>query len=145
MYEKPIICLHLIWHVLGPLKTFISAFVRAHLCVPKWGWVYERGREGHFTCCWFIAFLLFFFFLFTLHTVYIFCIHYKKLISSAVMRTEVSSGSGKMFYFENVVASFQARKWPYVMLQWFSDTLISARPLIVITLAFLVWVSTPPW
>ena len=33
MSEKPIICLLLIWHVLGPLKTFISVFVRALVCV----------------------------------------------------------------------------------------------------------------
>ena len=31
--KTPIICLLLIWHVLGPLKTFISACVRARLCV----------------------------------------------------------------------------------------------------------------
>ena len=30
--KKPIICLLLIWHVLGPLKTFISACVRARFC-----------------------------------------------------------------------------------------------------------------
>ena len=33
MQKKPIICLLLIWYVLGPLKTFISACVRARLCV----------------------------------------------------------------------------------------------------------------
>ena len=33
MCKKPIICLFLIWHVQGPLKTFISACVLARLCV----------------------------------------------------------------------------------------------------------------
>ena len=35
MCEKLIICLLLIWHVLGPLKTLISVFVRARarVCV----------------------------------------------------------------------------------------------------------------
>ena len=48
MCEKPIICLLLIWHVLGPLKTFISAFVRARLCVcqNEGECMREGGREG---------------------------------------------------------------------------------------------------
>ena len=66
MCEKPIICLLLIWHVLGPLKTFISAFVRARLrvCQNEGECMRERerererkrergggGSEGQFTCC----------------------------------------------------------------------------------------------
>ena len=47
MCEKPIICLLLIWHVLGPLKTFISAFVCARLCVcqNEGECMCERERE----------------------------------------------------------------------------------------------------
>ena len=33
--KKPIICLFLILHVLGTIKTFLSACVRALVCVPK--------------------------------------------------------------------------------------------------------------
>ena len=43
--RKPIICLLLIWHVLGPLKTFISAFVRARLCVCLYEGECMRERE----------------------------------------------------------------------------------------------------
>ena len=41
------ICLLLIWHVLGPLKTFISVFVRARLCVcqKEGDCMRERERE----------------------------------------------------------------------------------------------------
>ena len=58
MFKKPIICLLLIWHVLGPLKTFISACVCARLCVcqnegecmrkreRERDREIERGREG---------------------------------------------------------------------------------------------------
>ena len=51
MCEKPFICICLlfIWHVLGPIKTFISAFVRARLCVcqNEDERMSERGgREG---------------------------------------------------------------------------------------------------
>ena len=35
--KKTIICLLLVCHILGPLKTFISACVRALVCVPKCG------------------------------------------------------------------------------------------------------------
>ena len=47
MCEKPIICLLFIWHVLGPLKTFISAFVRARLyvCENEGECMRERERE----------------------------------------------------------------------------------------------------
>ena len=71
MCEKPIICLLLILHVLGHLKTLISAFVRAGLCVcqnegermrererdrerereRERGGGREGGTEGQFTCC----------------------------------------------------------------------------------------------
>ena len=71
MCEKPIICLLLIWHVLGPLKTFISACSCARACVCAKMRVSERERErerdreiergrdrggkawieGQFTCC----------------------------------------------------------------------------------------------
>ena len=53
MCKNPIICLFLIWHVLGPLKTFISACVHAHapVCVQNKGECMrererEREREG---------------------------------------------------------------------------------------------------
>ena len=45
MCEKPIICLLLIWHVLGPPKTFISAFVRAYLCACQNAGEGMRERE----------------------------------------------------------------------------------------------------
>ena len=45
MQKKPIICLLLIWHVLGPLKTFISACVRARLCVCENEGECMRERE----------------------------------------------------------------------------------------------------
>ena len=45
MCEKPIICLLLIWHVLGPLTTFIGAFVRACLCVCQNEGECMRERE----------------------------------------------------------------------------------------------------
>ena len=45
MQKKPIICLLLIWHVLGPLKTFISACVRARLCVCQKEGESMRERE----------------------------------------------------------------------------------------------------
>ena len=43
--KKPIICQLLIWHVLGPLKTFISARVRARLCVCQNEGECMRERE----------------------------------------------------------------------------------------------------
>ena len=43
--KKPIICLLLTWHVLGPLKTFISACVRARLCVCQNEGECMRERE----------------------------------------------------------------------------------------------------
>ena len=43
--KKPIICLLLIWHVLGPLKTFISACVRGRACVCAKRKMSERERE----------------------------------------------------------------------------------------------------
>ena len=46
MCEKPIICLLLFWQVLGPLKTFISAFVCTHLCVCQNEGECMREREG---------------------------------------------------------------------------------------------------
>ena len=46
MCERPIISLLLIWHVLGPLKTFISAFVRTRLCVCQNEGECMREREG---------------------------------------------------------------------------------------------------
>ena len=45
MCEKPIICLLLIWHVLGLLRTFISAFVRARVCVCQNEGECMRERE----------------------------------------------------------------------------------------------------
>ena len=45
MQKKPIICLLLIWHVLGPLKTFISACVHARLCVCQNEGECMRERE----------------------------------------------------------------------------------------------------
>ena len=45
MQKKPIICLLHIWHVLGPLKTFISACVRARLCVCQNEGECMRERE----------------------------------------------------------------------------------------------------
>ena len=45
MYEKPIICLLLIWHVPGPLKTFIGTFMRVCLCVCQNEGECMRERE----------------------------------------------------------------------------------------------------
>ena len=45
MQKKPIICLLLIWHVLGPLKTLISPCVRARLCVCQNEGECMRERE----------------------------------------------------------------------------------------------------
>ena len=45
MQKKPIICLLLIWHVLGPLKIFISACVHARLCVCQNEGECMRERE----------------------------------------------------------------------------------------------------
>ena len=67
MCPKPIICLLLIWHVLGPLKTFISAFVRARLCVcqNEGECMRERERQGvrgiHVLLNFVVAFIIFFF------------------------------------------------------------------------------------
>ena len=103
MSKKSIICLLLIWHVLGPLKTFISAFVCARLCVCQNEGECMRERErgrggegGQFTWL-FIAFMLlllfFTFFFFTLlYVQYTYSAFVTKLTSSAVTRTEVSSG-----------------------------------------------------
>ena len=80
MREKPVICLLLIWHVLGPLKTSISAFVRALLCVcqNEGECMRERerererergggGREIH--SIFVVAFILFFFFLYFTYSI----------------------------------------------------------------------------
>ena len=74
MQKTPIICLVLIWHVLGPLKTFISACVRARLCVCQNEREREREREREdnshavFYSIFVVAFIFFDFF-FTLRTV----------------------------------------------------------------------------
>ena len=72
--KKPIICLLLIWHVLGPLKTFISACVRARLCVcqnegecMREG---ERERAIHVLMIHSIFVMLSFFSLFFLYFTY---------------------------------------------------------------------------
>ena len=48
------ICLFLIWHILGPLKTFISACVGLCVCQIEGERLRERERErergGQFTC-----------------------------------------------------------------------------------------------
>ena len=71
--KKPIICLLLIWHVLGPLKTFISACVRARLCVcqNEGECMRERERAIHVLMIHsiFVMLLFFSFFFFTLRTV----------------------------------------------------------------------------
>ena len=82
MCEKPIICLLLIWHILG-LKTFISAFVRARLCVcqnedecmREREIERERERERRamhvlmIHSIFVVAFILFFFFLYFTHSI----------------------------------------------------------------------------
>ena len=94
MCEKPFICLLLIWYVLGPLKTFISAFVRNCVCAEMR--VSERREGGgnsravdlyHFCCC-FYSFLFFS----LLYVQYSYFGFVTKLTSSAVTRIEVSSG-----------------------------------------------------
>ena len=75
MCEKCIICLLLIWHDLGPLKTFISAFVCARLCVcqNEGECMRERERERErgaihvllIHSSFVVAFILFFFLYFT--------------------------------------------------------------------------------
>ena len=69
-------------------KTFISAFVRARLCVC------QNEGEGQFTCCCFIEFLLLllFFFFSLLYVQYTYFAFITNLTSSAVTRIEVSSG-----------------------------------------------------
>ena len=89
MCEKPFICLLLIWYVLGPLKTFISAFVRA--CVRAEMRVSER-REGaiHVLLIYtiFVAAFILFFFFFTLRSVFVYWIRYKNdVISSNAYRS----------------------------------------------------------
>ena len=95
MCEKPIICLLLIWHVLGPLKTFISASVHARLYVCQNEDKCMREREGMaihvllIHSIFVVAYILFFF-SFTLHTVNVFCICYKiDIISSNTYRSAV--------------------------------------------------------
>ena len=71
--KKPIICLLLIWHVLGPLKTFISTCARACVCAKNEGeCMRERERERDNSravdslihSIFVVAFILFFFFLY---------------------------------------------------------------------------------
>ena len=88
MCEKPNICLLLIWHVLEPFKTLISAFMRGRLCVCQNEGECMRERGGGaihvllIHSIFVVAFILFFFF-FTLRTVYVFWIRYKiDIISS---------------------------------------------------------------
>ena len=98
MCEKPLICLFLIWHVLGPLKTIISACMRARLCVcqNEGECLREGGREGgrgnsravdskHFFCCFYSFFSL-------LYVQYTFSGYVTKSTISAVRHIEVSSG-----------------------------------------------------
>ena len=102
MCKKSIICLLLIWHVLGPLKTFISAFVCARLCVcqNEGECMRERERERgrgraiHVVIhsIYVVAFILYFFFFTLLYVQYTYSAFVTKLTSSAVTRTEVSSG-----------------------------------------------------
>ena len=155
--EKPIICLLLIWHVLRPLKIFISAFVCALVCVPKWGWVYERERERErerggkggiegairvllIHSIFVVAFIIFFFFS-LLYVQYTYSRFVTKLTSLAVTRREVSSLIWKYVLFW--------KRWcknDLIMRQWFSDTLISARPLRgSYNPRVSGLVSTPPW
>ena len=93
--KTPIICLLLIWHVLGPLKTFISACVRARLCVcqNEAECMRERERAIHVLMIHSIcdAFILFLFFP-LLYVQYKYSGFITKLTSSAVTGIEVSSG-----------------------------------------------------
>ena len=85
--KKPIICLLLIWHVLGSLKTVISACVRACFCVcqNEGECMRERTRErerererGNLRAvdsCILVVFYSFHFY-FTLCTVYVFWFRY---------------------------------------------------------------------
>ena len=102
MQKTPIICLVLIWHVLGPLKTFIKC-VRARLCVcqnegecmREREREREREKERTIHMLFFIVFLLlllFFSFFSLLYVQYKYSGFVTKLTSSAVTRKEVSSG-----------------------------------------------------
>ena len=97
MQKKPIICLLLIWHVLGPLKTFISACVRARLCVcqNEGECMRERERERaiHVLMIDSIFVMLSYFSFFSLlYVQYKYSGFVTKLTSSAVTGIEVSSG-----------------------------------------------------
>ena len=71
MCKKPIICLLLVWHVLGPLKTFISMCmrVRLYVCQNEGECMREREEGGDihvllihsiFVVAFFFAFFLYF-------------------------------------------------------------------------------------
>ena len=88
MCKKLIICLLLIWHVLGPLKTIITAFVRARLdvCLYEDECIREREREAIHVLLihsiFVVAFILFFFSLF--YVQYTYSAFVKNFSSSAV-------------------------------------------------------------
>ena len=162
MCEKPIICLLLIWHVLGPLKTFICAFVRARLCMCLYEGECmrererEREREGRaihkllIHSIFVVAFLLFFFSFLYFRTVFVFCIRYKiDIISSNACRSVARMT--QVFDLEKCFISktwFQVFKRENDLILCKDGFLIHLYLLdpsgVVITLAFLVWVSTPP-
>ena len=118
--KKPITCLLLIWHVLGPLKTFISACVRARACVYAKIRVIvwerererERGRERErergaihmlLIHSFFVDVFILLFFFSLLYVQYTCSGFVTKLPSSAVTRIEVSSGLRMHLIWKNVL------------------------------------------
>ena len=83
------------WHVLGPLTTFINACVRARLCVCQNEGECLREKGGgtiHVLLIHsiFVVDFIFLFFFFTLRTVYVFWIRYKiDVISSNTYKSVI--------------------------------------------------------
>ena len=96
-----------------------------------------------------VAFILFFFSL--LYVQYIYSGFVTKLTSSAVTRIEVSSGWRKSMILKNVLfqkrcCKFSSEKMTLCNNVFFLIHLYRLDPSgVVITFAFQVWVSTPPW
>ena len=114
----------------------------------------EREREGaihilliHSICCCFYSFLFFF----TLRTVYVFCIRYKiDIISSnayrSVARMTQVSDLEKCSISKTLLQVFNRENDLMLCNNGFLIHLYLLYPSgVVITLAFMVWVSTPPW
>ena len=117
----------------------------------------ERGREREgravhmllIHSIFVVAFIIFLFF-FTLRQVYVFCIRYKiDIISSNTYRSVVRMTQvfnlEKCSISKTLLQVFKREKGLIFCINGFLIHLYLLDPLgVVITLAFLVWVSTPP-